>query len=139
MKPLPPVIIHDTASWCHTCNPGLKTHPIERMIELLKQKTEEKSVIWEKDNDNREALNLHLDKVIIQIVTHSISRPKAGLFILTTNWDIIDFYQNEQLEDLYALARRQVMSADDIINGIIKQLEKTSECPDFPELGLHKP
>lgn len=125
MKPLPLVTIHNTASWCHTCNPGLKKmHPIERMVELLKQKTEEKSILWEKDNDNREALNLHLDKVIIQIVTHSISRPKAGLFILTTNWDIIDFYQSEQLEDLFALARRQVMSADDIINGIIKQLEK---------------
>lgn len=121
MKVLPPVLVHNTASWCHTCNPGLKMHPIERMIDLLKQKTEEKAIVWERDNDNLAIFNLRLENYIVQI---GVEQSKAILHICNRGFALIDEYENPSINDLYSLARRQAMSADDAIDSIIKQLEK---------------
>jgi hypothetical protein len=122
MKTIPPVIVHDTASWCHTCNPGLKMHPIERMVELLKQKTEEQAITWERDSDNLAIFNLYkLENYIIQI---GVEQSKAALHICNRGFALIDEYESPSINDLYSLARRQVMSADNAIDNIIKQLEK---------------
>lgn len=112
--------VHSTSSWCHTCNPGLKMHPIERMIALLKQKTEEKSVLWERDDDNLAIFNLRLGDYVIQVG----EKPKAALRICNRGYALIDEYENPAIADLYSLVRRQVMRADEAISNIITQLEK---------------
>lgn len=90
------------------------------MVDLLKQKTEEKSVLWERDDDNLAVFNLRLGDYILQVGVD----PKAALHICNRGFALIDEYENPAIADLYALARRQVMRGDEAINNIIAQLEK---------------
>jgi len=94
---------------------------LERIIELLKEQTKDKTVVWEKDDNDQDAFNLVIGKYIIQVMA---DRPNpTRMHIYDNSFHVIDLFQDVRFDSLFTIVRQQVMHADEAIDYIIKHLE----------------